>query len=175
MTWVFGWPLYHDYAVQYANERNLLANCDDRSESRLFCAAGNDIAARSRINDALCCWVNGELETVFGLCVDYKAKTAETAKIRFSRLPPKENAIRLVTLLDTMDDPNWYRYDDGTYNPWDGELYERHDDSDSEEGCYLSDILTKRNDSEDVEDNGGDVGSDNKDVAGELHVHAIFT
>ncbi|OBZ72898.1 hypothetical protein A0H81_06863 [Grifola frondosa] len=52
-------------------------------------------------------------------------------------MPTEAAAHRLAWLLKVDDGPKWYRYDDGTYTPWDGELLanprDDSDDSDSEE------------------------------------------
>ncbi|KAI0928074.1 hypothetical protein AcW1_005439 [Taiwanofungus camphoratus] len=143
MTWVYGWPINYDWAVEYAKRCNLVTYMENPSRSRLYHAAVEYISIRSNIDCVLSCWVGDGLQLVFGLCIDEKARNPERAKIRFSRLPPREDALVLVGLLGVQTQPEWYRYDDGSYNPWDEErnkYVERDSDSDSEDGCYLADV-----------------------------------
>ncbi|KAI0928067.1 hypothetical protein AcW2_004199 [Taiwanofungus camphoratus] len=139
MTWVYGWPLQYDKAVEYSKRYNLVT--ENPTRSRLYYAALEDISVRSHIDCVLGCWVDDELQIVFGLCIDEKARTPERAKIRFSQLPEKEDALVLAALLGVETQPKWYRY--GSYNPYDEEQLEHPEndsDSDGEEGCYIADI-----------------------------------
>ncbi|KAI0933670.1 hypothetical protein AcV5_005758 [Taiwanofungus camphoratus] len=143
MTWVYGWPIEYDWAVEYSKRHNLVTYMENPSRSRLYHAAVEDISIKSHISCVLGCWVNGKLHIVFGLCIDEKARNPERAKIRFSQLPPEEDALVLTGLLGVQTQPEWYRYDDGSYDPSDEEhnkYVERNSDSDSEDGCYIADI-----------------------------------
>ncbi|KAI0956858.1 hypothetical protein AcW1_005438 [Taiwanofungus camphoratus] len=163
MTWVYGWPIEHDWAVEYSKRCNLTAYMENPSRSRLYRAAVHDIAVESNISCVLCCWVDDEVKIVFGLCIDEKARSPERAKIRFSRLPPREDALVLVGLLGVQTQPEWYRYDDGSYNPWDEEhnkYVERNSDSDSEDGCYIADIRAEAERRRLAKEQGQDDGSE---------------
>lgn len=123
MTWVLGWPLRHEYAVQFAKKMKLRVTKEENvTEERLFLAASSYIGLKSGITDVLCCWEGDVLALVFGIYVDYRHRRYPPREVIRSELPPIETGNRLVTYLQTDDPPQWYRYDDGTYTPWDGEL-----------------------------------------------------
>ncbi|OBZ73244.1 hypothetical protein A0H81_06858 [Grifola frondosa] len=137
MTWVLGWPLTIEYAQEYVREHRVLPNVEDPD---LILSAACEHIDRKVGDDhlaTLACWVNNECGVVLGICIDRKARTAAEAKPRLSRMPTEAAAYRLASLLKVHNDPEWYRYDDGTYTPWDGELFanpnDDSDDTDSEE------------------------------------------
>ncbi|KAH9947049.1 hypothetical protein B0H21DRAFT_369629 [Amylocystis lapponica] len=124
MTWVLGWPVTIEFARQYVEEHGLLPNTPHTGDHVLD-ATAHDLGRRSGLNKYyppfLCCWVDDDIECIFGLCVDRHAKSEISAvrRLRPHHLPPIECAERLLTLLGTTDGPYWYRYDDDTWDPRD--------------------------------------------------------
>lgn len=101
------------------------------TEEKLYIAAAFDITQMLNLGSwpLLACWDGSEMKGISPLCVDKKARTAERAKVRMSKMPPYETALRLSAAPQAEDGPKWYRYDDGTYIPWNGDV----DSSDSSE------------------------------------------
>ncbi|OBZ74352.1 hypothetical protein A0H81_05731 [Grifola frondosa] len=135
MTWVLGWPFTIEYARGYIREHRLLLNVDNPRNLLILYTAYEDIDIRVNDNHltALVCWVGSKSEVVLGICVDYEARTAAKAVPRRSRMVAKAAAYRLASLLKAKEPPEWYRYDDGTYTPWEGELCDYPDDDSDEE------------------------------------------
>ncbi|EMD34997.1 hypothetical protein CERSUDRAFT_75319 [Gelatoporia subvermispora B] len=136
MTWVFGWPLELERAIEIAKARKLDRKHANMTENKLYLAAAFDIVQKLRLRKwpLLACWDGDQMTCVFALCVDKKARTAEQAKVRMSRMPPYETALRLSAVLQTEDGPKCYLYYDRTYTPWGGEVdsSDSSDESDSE-------------------------------------------
>ncbi|OBZ72900.1 hypothetical protein A0H81_06861 [Grifola frondosa] len=88
-------------------------------------------------------------------------------------MPTEAAANRLASLLKVDDAPLWYRYDDGTYTPWDGELFANpnndSDDSDSEED-YLEEEYDEEYDEEEYDEEGLDVVEAEEEFANEKGV-----
>ncbi len=104
-------------------ENGLVSDLPNPTEDQIMGAACDDISYLCNIDDALCCWIGNELQIVFALCADRKAKSASGAKVNVKHLPSSENIKKLRMLLKAEEMPSWYRYDDGTFTPWDGELF----------------------------------------------------
>ncbi|EMD36743.1 hypothetical protein CERSUDRAFT_114652 [Gelatoporia subvermispora B] len=134
MTWIFGWPLELERAIEYAQEQKLDRSGTRMDETQLYLAAAMHIMQKLYLYDwpLKACWDGKRMKSVFALCIDKKARTAEEAKIRMSRMPPYETALKLAGVLQAEDEPKWYRYDDGTYTPWRGELYPPADSDESD-------------------------------------------
>ncbi|EMD38627.1 hypothetical protein CERSUDRAFT_123191 [Gelatoporia subvermispora B] len=130
MTWVLGWPLEIDWAIEYSKKRNLCEEGTEDIES-LYHAAGFDITRRlgvpADVVPVLACWDDDDLKAIYALCIDKKAKSAATARKRISKLPPRRVAFRLGKILGIKEAPKWYEYDGG--RPYDSD----YSDSDSSE------------------------------------------
>ncbi|KZT10156.1 uncharacterized protein LAESUDRAFT_722322 [Laetiporus sulphureus 93-53] len=166
MTWILGYPLSLRYAIQFAKDHGVPKRVDRPSDFDRSFAALEYIAARSGVEDVLSCWVDGESQMVFALSVDYKSGPYPPKRVHRSRTVPDENIRVLAYLLKTAAKPAWYRYDDGTYTPWQGECLQFADDgydSDSCETCDERDAMDE--DSDDVGEEGSDaaVGDDERD------------
>ncbi|EMD38630.1 hypothetical protein CERSUDRAFT_113803 [Gelatoporia subvermispora B] len=133
MTWVLGWPLEIDWAVKYAKKRNL---CKEGTEDieQLYHAAGFDITRRLGVPPedvpVLACWDNYDLKAVYALYVDKKARSADKARMRLSKMPPKRVAFKLGCMLGVDEAPKWYEYDGG--RPY-GSDYSDSDSSEDED------------------------------------------
>lgn len=111
-----------DYGIQFAKDRKLVGGVENVTDNRLFLAAASYIGVNTKIRDVLSCWEGDGLAVVFGIYVDYRHRRCPPREIIPSRLPPEKRIDLLLRLLQTDDPPKWYRYDDGTYTPWGGEL-----------------------------------------------------
>ena len=121
--WVYGWPLLEERTLQYAKEHDLLSDLGPNpSEDQIVSAVCHDISYQCNVDEVVCCWIGNELELVFALCSDKRAKSARKAKINEKQLPTLREVKLLGKLLKVKELPGWYRYDDGTFTPWDGEL-----------------------------------------------------
>ncbi|EMD34994.1 hypothetical protein CERSUDRAFT_75316 [Gelatoporia subvermispora B] len=67
------------------------------TEEKLYIAAAFDITQMLNLGSwpLLACWDGSEMKGISPLCVDKKARTAERAKVRVSKMPPYETALRL--------------------------------------------------------------------------------
>ncbi|KAH9933813.1 uncharacterized protein B0H18DRAFT_951790 [Fomitopsis serialis] len=117
MPWVFGFPLDAGYAIRIGKECNLVKYPNPR-DFDYFVAATRHIASAARWEHVRSCWVKGESQLVYGVYVDE----------RFRKHPPK----RLAEYMPIEAKPEWYRAEDCTYTPWEGErwsgTYEGEDD-----------------------------------------------
>jgi len=159
MTWVLGWPLEVEYAVQYAKDRKLCGDCTDDID-RLYHAAGWDITRRLGVPPqdvpVLACWDKDDLKAVYAICIDKKAKTAADARIRLSRMPPQSVALKLGCLLGAKQGPKWYEYDDGCAydeSDSDSDSSDEPDDSSDAESEPQSPVEEPSHDAETVYEN----------------------
>ncbi|KZT64381.1 hypothetical protein DAEQUDRAFT_815006 [Daedalea quercina L-15889] len=157
MTWIYGWPLYDQDAVEIAR-RNGLVKDPSAGRSRLVEAAQLWVQSKARFPRMLCCWVGDTTELVYAAYVDYRDREHPPRKVIREGLMSKKEAYRLARYMP-LKDGGWYRHCDGSWCPWLGERWpkdEDGDDSDDEESGESSD-----EGSDEEDDQGSDCGESN--------------
>ncbi|KZT65011.1 hypothetical protein DAEQUDRAFT_731862 [Daedalea quercina L-15889] len=145
MTWVYGWPLYHRDAIKIAKKHNLVKR-PDADDYDYIEAAQLWVGRNAGSPRALCCWVGEDTNLVFAAYVDYRERAHPPQKVFIDEMMSEKQARRLARCMP-LRDQGWYRYCDGSWVPWLGELWEETD-------MNPEDRLTSDDDSEDEETDG---------------------
>ena len=122
MTWVYGWPLDEEYAIQLARDLKLIKD-DDADDADYVLASVDYIAGKADWEHTPTCWVGKELRIIFGAYVDERLRAHPPQRVIMSRATPLANWYRLAKWME-LKNCGWYRYSDGSYHPGAGELWE---------------------------------------------------
>ncbi|KAH9926885.1 uncharacterized protein B0H18DRAFT_1004330 [Fomitopsis serialis] len=144
MTWVLGWPLYDDDAIEIAKQHHLVKD-PNAPEYRYIETAREWIADQVGIIPTLSCWVDSFPELVYAAYVAYGDNRYPPTKLVSKEIISRKQHRRLGRAMP-LRDFGWYQYDDPS-----GVLYEktRHEsDEDSDE------------DNDEDSDEGSDEGDD---------------
>ncbi|KAH9926894.1 uncharacterized protein B0H18DRAFT_1210808 [Fomitopsis serialis] len=129
MTWVLGWPLYDDDAIEIAKQRHLV-KVPNAGDYQYIQAARLWVADQVGMIPILTCWVNSLPELVYAAYVDYGDNRYPPTKLVSKEIMTREQHRRLGRAMP-LRDLGWYQYEDPS-----GVLYEktRHEsDEDSDE------------------------------------------
>jgi len=150
MTWVLGWPLYDDDAIEIAKQHHLVKD-PNAPEYRYIEAAQQWVAAQVGVIPTLSCWVDDLPELVYAAYVDYGNNRYPPTKLASNEIMTRKQHRRLARAMP-LRDFGWYQYGDPS-----GVLYEKtsHDsDEDSDEG-------SDEGSDEDSDEDGGEDASMN--------------
>lgn len=165
MTWVFGWPLYFDDAVEISKKHNLV-NEPVVNEHAYIDAAQRWVARNAGFPLVFACWVNDELHYAFALYVDYRDRAYPPGVIFSDDVMPTKQRHRL---RESMHGEAWTTTDfsrkDNLAAILDGDSPQGTGDSDEDineldEGESDDDIDDSGDKGDSDEDPGADTSSD---------------
>ncbi|PSS32207.1 hypothetical protein PHLCEN_2v2018 [Hermanssonia centrifuga] len=107
MGWALGWPLPLKETAERARRCGLAKKSwsDKRAREEVMMEIVR--WPDSRLIQFVACEVDNRIVCTVALCVDEDAETAEEAKP--NNLPPLKVAYRIIDLLDTDRDLQWYK------------------------------------------------------------------
>ena len=112
MTWVLGWPLYVDDALEIANKHQLVKDPQAGDWKRIQ-AAYCWVARKAGFVQGLACWVGTMPEIVMAAYVDYgdNPTPPEDEDLDREELMSKKQYRRLQNLMP-LKDFGWYQHND---------------------------------------------------------------
>ncbi|TFY51948.1 hypothetical protein EVJ58_g10286 [Rhodofomes roseus] len=125
MTWVLGWPLYDEDAIDIAKKHNLVKN-PQADEYRLAQAAKTWVGDQVGVINAMACWVDDLPELVFAAYVEFGDERYPPAKVPRAKMISDKQYTRLKRAMP-LKNFGWYQYHD----PY-SKLY-RNSDNDEDE------------------------------------------
>ncbi|KAH9839760.1 uncharacterized protein C8Q71DRAFT_744136 [Rhodofomes roseus] len=172
MTWVLGWPLYKEDALEIAKKHNLAPKLSD---ARRIQAAVMWIADQVGIMRAFACWVHDRPESVIVAYVDYGDNRYPPTKLARSELLTQKQ-FRCLKQAMPLKNFGWYQHNDPSSTLYEITTYEydeeEEEEEDSEEDSDTSDDESSDEDSGDEQsmdaandsDGGDATESDNETV-----------
>ncbi|KAH9839764.1 uncharacterized protein C8Q71DRAFT_744149 [Rhodofomes roseus] len=154
MTWVLGWPLYEEDALEIAKKHNLAPKTSD---ARRIQAAVMWVANQVGIIRALACWVHDRPESVFVAYVDYGDNRYPPTKLARSELLTQKQ-FRCLKQAMPLKNFGWYQHNDPSSTLY-GEIRLYASLSNATHCSYLSEITTHEYD-DDVEEEEEDSEED---------------
>jgi len=160
MTWVFGWPLYNDDALNIAKTRNLVKDPNAGDDQRIQ-AARLWVADQIGIVPVLSCWVKDFPEIVYAVYVEYGDNRYPPPDLIRENMTMTDKHYRRLKKVMPLKDLGWYQYNDPSC-----ELYKEEEEEGSDDGSDTD----SDGDSDNVEGDDDDAPmstvADDEDTAG---------
>ncbi|TFY61822.1 hypothetical protein EVJ58_g4269 [Rhodofomes roseus] len=172
MTWVLGWPLLDEDAIEIAKKHNLIKNAK-ADEHRLAQAAKIWVGDQVGIINAMACWVDDMPELVFAAYVEFGDRSDPPANVPRANMISDKQFNRLKRAMP-LKNFGWYQHNDPYSKLYrtehnsdedgdgsDGESSDEDSDGDSDESSKKGSDGEERMDM--AKDSAGD-DSDNETV-----------
>ena len=151
--WALGWLAETDYFVELARELNLCTGPDADDDTKLEFAAIRYVNGKTWWPNFMQCHVNGSIEPVFAVYVDFMPRSYPPAWIPRAELIDRRYVERLKAFMPLDERPQWFTCQDGSYTPWryrgavppegalwmDVSIYRPHPDTDYDRDAFIED------------------------------------
>ncbi|KAH9839752.1 uncharacterized protein C8Q71DRAFT_846366 [Rhodofomes roseus] len=158
MTWVLGWPLRNEDAIEIAKKHNLVKN-PKADEHRLAQAAKIWVGDQVGIINAMACWVNDMPELVFAAYVEFGDRSDPPAKVSPANMISDKQFNRLKRAMP-LKNFGWYQHND----PY-SKLYRNSDNDEDEDSDGSGGESSDEDGDSDESSNEGSDGEERMDTA----------
>ncbi|EPT00640.1 hypothetical protein FOMPIDRAFT_99112 [Fomitopsis schrenkii] len=118
-AWALGWLADREWLIEVGRLLDLCKGPDADNEIKLEAAASGHVISSTRWPNVMLCLVDGTIELVFAVYVDYKRRPYPPTSIPRSELLPRKYCNRLEKFMLLDDDPQWFTCEEGSsYTPW---------------------------------------------------------
>ena len=172
--WALGWLAETDCFVELARELNLCTGPDADDEIELEAAAIHHVSEKTWWPNLMQCHVNGSIEAVFAVYVDFMPRSYPPDWIPRAELIERKYVERLKDFMELDERPQWFTCKDGSYTPWryrgavppegalwmDVSIYRPHPDTDYDRDAFIENMDEDQDGEVDDEELDCDYGAD---------------